>query len=227
MPDKPETPDNQETEDYRLKLRNLRLDDYPDVKRIMDQVYSGMGGAWTRRQFAAMLNRFPEGQICVEDNGTVAGAGVDVDCRLPSLWRQTHLRSDHRRRLSSPPMTPTATCSTAWMCSCDPEYRDMRLGRRLYDARKELCGKLNLRAIIAGGRIPGYKDYADELTPEQVHRPGAPPGDLRPDPLLSAGERLPRPPHHPRLHPRRQRIARLTPRWCSGTTSSTRTRRSR
>ena len=37
-----------------------------------------------------------------------------------------------------------------------PDYRDLRLGRRLYDARKELCENMNLRGIVVGGRIPGY-----------------------------------------------------------------------
>ena len=36
----------------------------------------------------------------------------------------------------------------------------------LYDARKELCRKFNLRAIIAGGRIPNYHEHADSLTPQ-------------------------------------------------------------
>jgi GNAT superfamily N-acetyltransferase len=49
-----------------------------------------------------------------------------------------------------------------------PDYRDLRLGRRLYDARKELCEKMNLRGIVVGGRIPGYhKQYAEEMTPQQ------------------------------------------------------------
>jgi predicted amidohydrolase len=43
----------------------------------------------------------------------------------------------------------------------------MRLGRRLYDARKELCEKLNLKAIVFGGRIPNYHKYAAELTPRE------------------------------------------------------------
>nr|MBF0223427.1 carbon-nitrogen hydrolase family protein [Desulfobulbaceae bacterium] len=47
------------------------------------------------------------------------------------------------------------------------DYRSMRLGRRIYDARKELCEKLNLKGIIVGGRIPGYAKYAHELTPDQ------------------------------------------------------------
>ena len=43
----------------------------------------------------------------------------------------------------------------------------MRLGRRLYEARKELCEQLNLKSIIFGGRIPNYSKYAAELTPKQ------------------------------------------------------------
>jgi len=47
-----------------------------------------------------------------------------------------------------------------------PKYRGLRLGRRLYDARKELCRSLNFTAgFIAGGRIPGYSKYADNFTP--------------------------------------------------------------
>ena len=47
------------------------------------------------------------------------------------------------------------------------DYRGMRLGRRLYDARKELCEHLNLKGIIVGGRIPNYAEYAGELTPRE------------------------------------------------------------
>ncbi|MEZ4905922.1 MAG: GNAT family N-acetyltransferase [Spirosomataceae bacterium] len=48
-----------------------------------------------------------------------------------------------------------------------PDYRGLRLGRRLYDERKECCERLNLRSVMAGGRIPNYHLYAEELTPRQ------------------------------------------------------------
>ena len=48
-----------------------------------------------------------------------------------------------------------------------PEYRGLRLGRRLYDYRKELCEKLNLRGIAFGGRIPNYHKYSDKLSPKE------------------------------------------------------------
>lgn len=47
-----------------------------------------------------------------------------------------------------------------------PEFRGLRLGRRLYDYRKELCERLNLKGVAFGGRIPNYHKYAHELSPK-------------------------------------------------------------
>jgi predicted amidohydrolase len=46
----------------------------------------------------------------------------------------------------------------------DPEYRGLKLSRRLYDARKELCRERNLVRCIIGGRIPGYHLHAETLS---------------------------------------------------------------
>lgn len=35
-----------------------------------------------------------------------------------------------------------------------PDYRGLRLARRMYDYRKELCEKLNLKAIMFGAASP-------------------------------------------------------------------------
>jgi predicted amidohydrolase len=48
-----------------------------------------------------------------------------------------------------------------------PNFRGLRLGRRLYDYRKELCEKLNLKGIAFGGRIPNYHKYANEISPKE------------------------------------------------------------
>lgn len=39
--------------------------------------------------------------------------------------------------------------------------------RRMYEYRKELCEKLNLKAIMFGGRIPNYHKYADKMRPKE------------------------------------------------------------
>ena len=45
--------------------------------------------------------------------------------------------------------------------------RGLRLARRMYDYRKELCESLNLKAIMFGGRIPNYHKYADTMRPKE------------------------------------------------------------
>jgi len=153
-------------EEHRLHLRNLRLADYDDVKHIMDRVYRGLGGAWTRKQYAAQINRFPEGQICIEDNGRVVASAismiVDYD-RFGDRHKYDEITSDGFLTNHD----PNGDVLYGVDVFVDPDYRGMRLGRRLYDARKELCRSLNLRAIVAGGRMPGYAEYAAEMKPEE------------------------------------------------------------
>lgn len=62
----------------------------------------------------------------------------------------------------------------------DPQYRGLRLGRRLYEARKELCQSLNLSSIIAGGRIPNFIKYADQYSPHEYIEQVKKKRDLRP-----------------------------------------------
>ncbi|MGD9095429.1 MAG: hypothetical protein PVJ58_05920, partial [Chromatiales bacterium] len=57
-----------------LLLRNTRLDDYDDIAAIMNRIYPEWEGAWARDQFESQIRRFPEGQICIEDDGRVVAA---------------------------------------------------------------------------------------------------------------------------------------------------------
>ena len=40
----------------------------------------------------------------------------------------------------------------------------MKLGRKLYDARRELVRRLNLRGEVAGALFPGYEHYKEQMT---------------------------------------------------------------
>lgn len=48
-----------------------------------------------------------------------------------------------------------------------PDMRGFEIGHILYEARRELCRKLNLRRILAGGRLYDYAENADRFSPEQ------------------------------------------------------------
>jgi predicted amidohydrolase/ribosomal protein S18 acetylase RimI-like enzyme len=162
MSDTPES----EHDEHRLTLRNTRVDDYKDIEEIMEAVYQGLDGAWTREQFESQINRFPEGQICIEDNGKVVAAAISliVDYRR---WGDRHRYWEITGKGYLTTHDPDGDTLYGVDVFVHPEYRGLRLGRRLYDARKEVCEKLNLRAIVAGGRIPGYYNHREEMSPQQ------------------------------------------------------------
>ncbi|MBC7473255.1 MAG: hypothetical protein H7263_03110, partial [Candidatus Sericytochromatia bacterium] len=76
--EKTEKKSSKKTSSHKLQIRNTTMADYEDIRDIMDLVYSNLGGAWTKRQFAAQLMRFPDGQICIEDNGKVVAAAISM-----------------------------------------------------------------------------------------------------------------------------------------------------
>jgi predicted amidohydrolase/ribosomal protein S18 acetylase RimI-like enzyme len=151
---------------HKLNLRNLKLSDYADVKRIMNDVYSNAGGAWTKEEFKSQLKNFPEGQICIEDNGKLVGAAFTVVVDY-SKYGDNHTYKEITGNGMLTNHDKDGDTLYGIDIFVDPNHQGIRLGRRLYDARKELCETLNLRAIIMGGRIPGYKKHAKELSPRE------------------------------------------------------------
>ncbi len=154
-----------EEPEHKLTLRHLKLDDYPDLKQIMDLVYPGLGGAWPEDKLRAQLTVFPEGQIGIEDHGHIVGAAFAVIVDYDKFGDQ-HTYDQITGDAYLTTHDPQGDVLYGVDVFVSPAYHGMRLGRRLYEARKELCQNLNLRSIIAGGRIPNYKNYADTLTPQ-------------------------------------------------------------
>ncbi|MBK0403739.1 GNAT family N-acetyltransferase [Adhaeribacter sp. BT258] len=152
--------------EHKLILRTLRLSDYKAIKEIMDMVYSNLGGSWTQKEFSALLKHFPEGQICIEDKGKVIAGALSVIVKY-SDYGDKHTYEQIIGKGKFDTHNPDGDTLYGVDIFVHPEYRNLRLGRRLYDARKEICENLNLRGIIAGGRIPGYLEHADRLTPRQ------------------------------------------------------------
>ncbi|MDX1444372.1 MAG: bifunctional GNAT family N-acetyltransferase/carbon-nitrogen hydrolase family protein [Gammaproteobacteria bacterium] len=154
-------------DDTRLRLRNLKPEDHEGLCRLMEKAYSGLDDSvWSRDEFIAQLNRFPEGQLCIEDHGEVVAAALTLIVNY-SRFGDNHTYDQITGDGYFTTHDPNGDVLYGVDVFVDPEYRGMRLGRRLYDARKELCRSLNLRAIIAGGRIPGYRKYADSMSPEE------------------------------------------------------------
>lgn len=153
---------------HKLRLRQLRPQDFDDVRTIWQEVYKGLGGLFrlTRDKYRQQIARFPEGQLCIEDKGRVVAVALAMIVDYQSFGDE-HTYAEITDNCTLSTHDPNGDVLYGVDVFIHPDYRAMRLGRRLYDARKELCRKFNLKAIIAGGRIPNYHQYADSLSPEE------------------------------------------------------------
>lgn len=148
-----------------VTLRHLRLSDYEELKLMMEQVYHKLDdAAWGKGNIKTLLNKFPDGQLCIEVDGKMVAAALALIVDY-SKFGDNHTYDEITGSETFNTHNDNGDVLYGIDVIVHPEYRGLRLGRRLYDARKELCENLNLRSIMAGGRMPLYSQYAEEITP--------------------------------------------------------------
>src|SRR5690606_23493506 len=146
----------------------LTLDDYQELKGAMQEAYKSMPNLyWREHQIKTLIDKFPEGQVVIKINNQIAGCALSIIVDYDSI-DDIHTYED---------ITGNYTFNTHDANKGDalygidvfikPEFRGLRLGRRLYDYRKEICEKLNLRGIAFGGRIPNFHKYSKEMTTKE------------------------------------------------------------
>lgn len=150
-----------------IEVRNLTIDDYKTLKSAMVEAYASLGGQfWKEEALQRLITKFPQGQIVITHNGKVVGCALTLIISYEKFG-DNHNYRDVTGNYSFETHEPKGDTLYGIEIFVHPEYRGMRLARRLYETRKTLCESLNLRMIIAGGRIPKYSMYADKLTPKE------------------------------------------------------------
>ncbi len=150
-----------------IELQFLNLDDYQELKSAMIMAYKNMPNSyWQESQIKTLINKFSEGQVVIKINGQLAGCALSIIVDYNSL-EGSHTYKEVTQGYTFDSHTDDGDVLYGIDVFIKPEFRGLRLGRRLYDYRKELCEKLNLKGIVFGGRIPNYHNYADTLSPKE------------------------------------------------------------
>ena len=148
----------------KIELEYLTIKEYAQLRELMEEAYAVLPeSAWERDEIQHLIDCFPEGQIAIHIDGQLAG------CALSIIVDYGKFGDDHTYgQITGDYTFSTHTEEGNILYGIDvfvaPEFRGLRLGRRMYDYRKELCEKLNLEGIVFGGRLPKYHKYAEELS---------------------------------------------------------------
>ena len=150
-----------------IELSFLTLEDYQELKAAMIQAYVTMPDMyWREEQIKILIDRFPEGQVVVKVNNQIAGCALSIILDY-NEFDEHHTYEDITGNYTFSTHTNDGDVLYGIDVFIKPDFRGLRLGRRLYDYRKELCERLNLRGVAFGGRIPNYHQYKDSMTPKE------------------------------------------------------------
>lgn len=119
---------------------------------------------WRMEQLQSHLEVFADGQICAEYDGAIIGSSASLILNYDEYYNKNNWDeiTDNGYITNH---NPEGDNLYGIEVMVHPDFRDMKIGQRLYDARKALAERLNLRSIIIGTKIPNYAKFADEMTP--------------------------------------------------------------
>jgi ribosomal protein S18 acetylase RimI-like enzyme len=150
-------------------IRNYEEKDFPALIRIQQESFPPPFPSelwWNTEQLSNHVSLFPEGALCIEVDGEIAGSMtgllVDFDPNHPvHTWADITDNGYIRNH------NPNGDTLYVVDISVRPSYRKLGLGKWLMLSMYEVVVHKGLKRLLGGGRIPGYHKKANEMTAEQ------------------------------------------------------------
>ena len=119
-----------------IDLSFLSLDDYQELKEAMIESYASMPNSyWKEHQIKTLIDKFPDGQVVIKVNNQIAGCAlsiiVDYD-NLDDIHTYENITGNYTFNTHDADKGDALYGIDVFI---KPEYRGLRLGRRLYDYR--------------------------------------------------------------------------------------------
>ena len=150
-------------------VRIVDLADISDIIELQKKAFPLMakdGVIWSEHHLESHIKIFPEGQLCAEINGKLVASSSSLVTSLTSEYQE------HTWKYATDNgMFTNHTLEGDSLYGADiathPDSRGLGIATMLYDARKDLAVKLNLRRIIAGGRLFNYCEYSEKMSAQK------------------------------------------------------------
>lgn len=166
-------------------IRNYDKKDFPGLILIQQESFPPPFPSelwWNEEQLTNHVTLFPEGALCIEVNGEIAGSMtgllVDFDPSKPDHSWEDVTDSGYIRNHN-----PNGNTLYVVDISVRPAFRKLGLGKWLMLSMYEIVIQLELERLLGGGRMPGYHKQAELMSPEQYIE-AVVKGDLK-DPVIT------------------------------------------
>ena len=154
---------------FRALIRNYRKEDFAGLIRIQEECFPPPFPAelwWNEQQLENHVTLFPEGALCVEVEGELAGSMTGLMVRYdPAHPDHTWAEMTDEGYIRN--HNPEGNTLYVVDISVRPAYRKLGLGKWLMFSMYDLVVHKRLDRLLGGGRMPGYHRHAHAMTAEQ------------------------------------------------------------
>ena len=178
--------------DYKLKnttpkviIKNVTEKDISNVVNLQKESFADMAVYsvnWSESSLRNHINIFPEGQLYAEFDGRMVGSSSSLIVSLKTNYA-IHTWSEITEYGSFTNHNSNGDSLYGADISVHPDFRHKGIATMLYNSRRDLAIKLNLRRVIAGGRLFDYYKYAKIMSAQEYAKKVVN-GELK-DPVLS------------------------------------------
>lgn len=154
-----------------VSIRTYTMNDYEALLTVQREAFPPPFPEelwWKREQIAAHAATYPDGAMVAICDGEIAGSSTSLLVTFtgePHTWEEVsdngYIRGSH---------DPEGDSLYGIDLCVRPSYRSRGIAAALYEARKSLVVRTGLKRFLAGCRIPGYHQAADEMSAEEYVR---------------------------------------------------------
>jgi ribosomal protein S18 acetylase RimI-like enzyme len=155
-----------------VTIRNIRIDDIDKILQLQEVSFADMaayGMVWPASYLKKHIRNFPDGQLCAEINGEIvaSASSLVVTLKPPYSDHTWHDITGYGLFTTHDPKGDTLYGADI---STHPKFQRKGIGTMLYNVRKDLVIRMNLRRIVIGGRLFNYYMYANKISAIEYSR---------------------------------------------------------
>jgi len=152
-----------------VSIRQTAVADIPEIVMLQEESFADLakiGNIWHPDELKSHLDIFPQGQLVAEVEGKIVGSATSLIIQLSPVY------ADHTwNGITGNGMLTTHFPAGDSLYGADisthPRVRHKGIGHKLYQGRKDIAMRMNLKRMIGGGRLYNYCEYPEILSPLQ------------------------------------------------------------